>query len=181
MSETYSKYVTKSNLSPIITKINTRLDNRYTKSEVDSLVGGGGGSYTLPIASSSTLGGIKTSNDFNIDSNGVLSIANSATNVGLSQYKSNAITDISGNMVVDRNLINIIFAWEGEIEDTDTILTLPQSYRPSSTVYGFALCSGDDGAKVCVSVINTNGTLCVNPISTGNEFTTGFISITYAV
>ena len=41
---------------------------------VEIPVGGGSGSYTLPIASPTTLGGVKVGNGLAIDENGVLSL-----------------------------------------------------------------------------------------------------------
>lgn len=44
----------------------------------------GGGSYTLPVASASTLGGVKVGNGLAIDANGVLSL--NVTNGNLVSY-----------------------------------------------------------------------------------------------
>ena len=59
-------------LSPDSTKLIFLKVNGDTAKIVD-WTGGGGGSYTLPIASSSTLGGVKIGNNLTIDGSGKLS------------------------------------------------------------------------------------------------------------
>ena len=84
-------------------------DNNYTtadKNKLNSL-----SNYTLPLASTTTLGGIKSGGDITVDSNGVVTVNNSnytlpvATNNSLGGIKSGTdITiDTSGNVSVNNN------------------------------------------------------------------------------
>lgn len=63
--------------------------------------GGGGGSYTLPEATDTTLGGVIVGDNLAVDANGVVSLSLDA---GYSLLNSNADQTILGNKVVDGNL-----------------------------------------------------------------------------
>ena len=63
--------------------------------------GGGGGGYVLPIASASTLGGIKVGSGLSIDANGVLSATGGGGSGTVTDVKMNGTTHSPVNGVVD--------------------------------------------------------------------------------
>lgn len=91
-------------------------------SEFENDIGlNGGGSYTLPIATNTRLGGVKIGNNLSIDSNGVLSaITNGNSNVTI----SNTLDNYEGNTLNDKMtaMFNDINA---NHKNTPMIITLP--------------------------------------------------------
>ena len=81
----------------------------------------GDGSYILPIASKTTLGGVKIGNNLSIDSNGVLSaITNGNSNVTI----SNTLNNYEGNTLNDK-MIAMFNDINTNHKNTPMIITLP--------------------------------------------------------
>ena len=100
----------------------------YIKAGTEKLILEGfdlGDAYTLPIASSSTLGGIKVGSGLNIDSNGVLSASAQNYNLPI------ATSSILGGVTIGPN-INVN---NGEISITKDNVVAALGYTPTNTTY----------------------------------------------
>ena len=118
------------------------------------------GGYTLPTASSSTLGGVKIGSNLSISS-GVLSVNTGSSNTkGVLSVGSN-ITVSSGQISLTKN--NITSALGYTPPTTDTKYTLPTA---SSSTLG--------GVKIGSNISISNGTISV---PTGSTSTAGVLSV----
>lgn len=88
-----------------------------TKADADSRLeeikeistGGGGGSYVLPVAGASELGGIKVGNNLSIDADGILSA--SAGSSGLDFYGPIPQTAITGSDIINVTKVPVGMYW----------------------------------------------------------------------
>ena len=88
---------------------------------VPPISGGGDGSYILPIATRTTLGGVKIGNNLTIDSNGVLS---ATTNGNSNITISNTLDNYEGNTLNDK-MVAMFNDINTNHKNTPMIITLP--------------------------------------------------------
>jgi hypothetical protein len=106
--------------------------------------GGGGGSYTLPVASASTLGGIKVGSGLSIDSDGVLTGASTYTlptatasvlgGVRSSLDTGNVKVNADGTMTVNGGGANVINLDETLLYSGNDLVVADPSNRASYTL-----------------------------------------------
>lgn len=131
-------YATKTDLNSYVKSINNVKPD--SDGNVTISVGGGSGSYTLPTASSSTLGGVKIGSGLTINTNGVVSA--DVTSSTLTAYAKT--TDLSE------------VATSGSYNDLSDKPTIPSAYTlptASSTVLG--------GVKIGSNISVSNSTISV--------------------
>lgn len=89
---------------------------------INDIGSGGGSGYTLPIASSTTLGGVKIGANLSIDSNGVLSATNSGN--GSNITISNTLDNYSGATLSDK-MVAMFNDINTNHKNTPMVITLP--------------------------------------------------------
>lgn len=160
-----SGYITSSALSGYVKSVNGAVPD--SSGNVTISVGGGssggGSNYTLPTASSSTLGGVKIGSGLTINTNGVLSADVTAST--LSAYAKT--TDLSA------------VAKSGSYNDLSNKPTIPSAYTlpnaTSSTLGGVKVGSNISVSNGTISLAKSNVTsaLGYTPATTNNASFTG--------
>lgn len=159
-----SGYITSSALNGYVKSVNgTSPDSNGNVSISVSGGSGGGGNYTLPTASSSTLGGVKVGSGLTINTSGVLSADVTAST--LTAYAK--ITDLSA------------VAKTGSYNDLTNKPTIPAAYTlpnaTSSTLGGVKVGSNISVSNGTISIAKSNVTsaLGYTPATTNNASFTG--------
>lgn len=160
-----SGYITSSALSGYVKSVNgvTPDSNGNVSISVSGGGSSGGGNYTLPTASSSTLGGVKVGSGLTINTSGVLSADVTAST--LTAYAK--ITDLSA------------VAKTGSYNDLTNKPTIPSAYTlpnaTSSTLGGVKIGSNISVSNGTISVTKSNVTsaLGYTPATTNNASFTG--------
>lgn len=160
-----SGYITSSALSGYVKSVNGTAPDSSGNVTISVSGGGssGGGNYTLPTASSSTLGGVKVGSGLTINTSGVLSADVTAST--LTAYAK--ITDLSA------------VAKTGSYNDLTNKPTIPAAYTlpnaTSSTLGGVKVGSNISVSNGTISVTKSNVTsaLGYTPATTNNASFTG--------
>lgn len=159
-----SGYITNSALRGYVKSVNgVTPDNSGNVTISVSSGGGSGGNYTLPTASSSTLGGVKVGSGLTINTSGVLSADVTAST--LTAYAKT--TDLSA------------VAKSGSYNDLSNKPTIPSAYTlpnaTSSTLGGVKVGSNISVSNGTISVTKSNVTsaLGYTPATTNNASFTG--------
>ena len=160
-----SGYITSSALSGYVKSVNGTAPDSSGNVTISVSGGGssGGGNYTLPTASSSTLGGVKVGSGLTINTSGVLSADVTAST--LTAYAKT--TDLSA------------VAKTGSYNDLTNKPTIPAAYTlpnaTSSTLGGVKVGSNISVSNVTISVTKSNVTsaLGYTPATTNNASFTG--------
>ena len=160
-----SGYITSSALSGYVKSVNgvTPDSNGNVSISVSGGGSSGGGNYTLPTASSSTLGGVKVGSGLTINTSGVLSADVTAST--LTAYAK--ITDLSA------------VAKTGSYNDLTNKPTIPAAYTlpnaTSSTLGGVKVGSNISVSNGTISIAKSNVTsaLGYTPATTNNASFTG--------
>lgn len=160
-----SGYITSSALSGYVKSINGAAPDSSGNVTISVSGGGssGGGNYTLPTASSSTLGGVKIGSGLTINTNGVVSADVTAST--LTAYAKT--TDLSA------------VATSGSYNDLSNKPTIPSAYTlpnaTSSTLGGVKVGSNISVSDGTISVTKSNVTsaLGYTPATTNNASFTG--------
>ena len=159
-----SGYITSSALSGYVKSVNGAAPDSSGNVTISVSGGGsGGGSYTLPTASSSTLGGVKIGSGLTINNNGVVSA--DVTSSTLTAYAKT--TDLSA------------VATSGSYNDLSNKPTIPAAYTlpnaTSSTLGGVKVGSNISVSNGTISVTKSNVTsaLGYTPATTNNASFTG--------
>ena len=154
-------YATKKDLNSYVKSINNVKPD--SDGNVTISVGGGSGNYTLPTASSSTLGGVKIGSGLTINTSGVVSA--DVTSSTLTAYAKT--TDLSA------------VAKSGSYNDLSNKPTIPSAYTlpnaTSSTLGGVKVGSNINVSNGTISVTKSNVTsaLGYTPATTNNASFTG--------
>lgn len=160
-----SGYITSSALSGYVKSVNGAAPDSSGNVAISVSGGGssGGGNYTLPTASSSTLGGVKVGSGLTINTSGVLSADVTAST--LTAYAK--ITDLSA------------VAKTGSYNDLTNKPTIPAAYTlpnaTSSTLGGVKVGSNISVSNGTISIAKSNVTsaLGYTPATTNNASFTG--------
>lgn len=160
-----SGYITSSALSGYVKSVNGTAPDSSGNVTISVSGGGssGGGNYTLPTASSSTLGGVKVGSGLTINTSGVLSADVTAST--LTAYAK--ITDLS------------TVAKTGSYNDLTNKPTIPAAYTlpnaTSSTLGGVKVGSNISVSNGTISIAKSNVTsaLGYTPATTNNASFTG--------
>lgn len=160
-----SGYITNSALSGYVKSVNGTAPDSSGNVTISVSGGGssGGGNYTLPTASSSTLGGVKVGSGLTINTSGVLSADVTAST--LTAYAK--ITDLSA------------VAKTGSYNDLTNKPTIPAAYTlpnaTSSTLGGVKVGSNISVSNGTISIAKSNVTsaLGYTPATTNNASFTG--------
>lgn len=160
-----SGYITSSALSGYVKSVNGAAPDSSGNVTISVSGGGssGGGNYTLPTASSSTLGGVKIGSGLTINTNGVVSADVTAST--LTAYAKT--TDLSA------------VATSGSYNDLSNKPTIPSAYTlpnaTSSTLGGVKVGSNISVSDGTISVTKSNVTsaLGYTPSTTNNASFTG--------
>lgn len=160
-----SGYITSSALSGYVKSVNGAAPDSSGNVTISVSGGGssGGGNYTLPTASSSTLGGVKVGSGLTINTSGVLSADVTAST--LTAYAK--ITDLSA------------VAKTGSYNDLSNKPTIPSAYTlpnaTSSTLGGVKVGSNISVSSGTISVTKSNVTSALGyiPATTNNASFTG--------
>lgn len=160
-----SSYITSSALSGYVKSVNGAAPDSSGNVTISVSGGGssGGGNYTLPTASSSTLGGVKIGSGLTINTNGVVSADVTAST--LSTYAKT--TDLSA------------VAKSGSYNDLSNKPTIPAAYTlpnaTSSTLGGVKVGSNISVSDGTISLAKSNVTsaLGYTPATTNNVSFTG--------
>lgn len=160
-----SGYITSSALSGYVKSVNGTFPDSSGNVTISVSGGGssGGGSYTLPTASSSTLGGVKIGSGLTINTNGVVSA--DVTSSTLTAYAKT--TDLSA------------VAKSGNYNDLSNKPTIPAAYTlpnaTSSTLGGVKVGSNISVSSGTISLAKSNVTsaLGYTPATTNNASFTG--------
>ena len=160
-----SGYITSSALSGYVKSVNGTAPDSSGNVTISVSGGGssGGGNYTLPTASSSTLGGVKVGSGLTINTSGVLSADVTAST--LTAYAK--ITDLSA------------VAKTGSYNDLTNKPTIPAAYTlpnaTSSTLGGVKVGSNISVSNGTISIAKSNVTsaLGYTPATTNNASFTG--------
>lgn len=160
-----SGYITSSALSGYVKSVNGAAPDSSGNVTISVSGGGssGGGNYTLPTASSSTLGGVKIGSGLTINTNGVVSADVTAST--LTAYAKT--TDLSA------------VATSGSYNDLSNKPTIPSAYTlpnaTSSTLGGVKVGSNISVSDGTISVTKSNVTsaLGYTPATTNNASFTG--------
>lgn len=160
-----SGYITSSALNGYVKSVNGTYPDSNGNVSISVSGGGssGGGNYTLPTASSSTLGGVKVGSGLTINTSGVLSADVTAST--LSAYAKT--TDLSA------------VAKSGSYNDLSNKPTIPSAYTlpnaTSSTLGGVKVGSNISVSSGTISVTKSNVTsaLGYTPATTNNASFTG--------
>lgn len=160
-----SGYITSSALSGYVKSVNGAAPDRSGNVTISVSGGGssGGGNYTLPTASSSTLGGVKIGSGLTINTNGVVSADVTAST--LTAYAKT--TDLSA------------VATSGSYNDLSNKPTIPAAYTlpnaTSSTLGGVKVGSNISVSNGTISVTKSNVTsaLGYTPATNNNASFTG--------
>lgn len=160
-----SGYITSSALSGYVKSVNGAAPDSSGNVTISVSGGGssGGGNYTLPTASSSTLGGVKVGSGLTINTSGVLSADVTAST--LTAYAK--ITDLSA------------VAKTGSYNDLTNKPTIPAAYTlpnaTSSTLGGVKVGSNISVSNGTISIAKSNVTsaLGYTPATTNNASFTG--------
>lgn len=160
-----SGYITSSALNGYVKSVNGTYPDSNGNVSISVSGGGssGGGNYTLPTASSSTLGGVKVGSGLTINTSGVLSADVTAST--LSAYAKT--TDLSA------------VAKSGSYNDLSNKPTIPSAYTlpnaTSSTLGGVKVGSNISVSSGAISVTKSNVTsaLGYTPATTNNASFTG--------
>ena len=156
-----SGYITSSALSGYVKSVNGVVPD--SSGNVTISVGGGSGNYTLPTASSSTLGGVKIGSGLTINTSGVVSA--DVTSSTLTAYAKT--TDLSA------------VATSGSYNDLSNKPTIPSAYTlpnaTSSTLGGVKVGSNISVSNGIISLAKSNVTsaLGYTPATTNNASFTG--------
>lgn len=154
-------YATKTDLNSYVKSINNVKPD--SDGNVTISVGGGSGNYTLPTASSSTLGGVKIGSGLTINTSGVVSA--DVTSSTLTAYAKT--TDLSA------------VATSGSYNDLSNKPTIPSAYTlpnaTSSTLGGVKVGSNISVSNGIISLAKSNVTsaLGYTPATTNNASFTG--------
>lgn len=154
-------YATKTDLNSYVKSINNVKPD--SDGNVTISVGGGSGNYTLPTASSSTLGGVKIGSGLTINTSGVVSA--DVTSSTLMAYAKT--TDLSA------------VATSGSYNDLSNKPTIPSAYTlpnaTSSTLGGVKVGSNISVSNGIISLAKSNVTsaLGYTPATTNNASFTG--------
>lgn len=154
-------YATKTDLNSYVKSINNVKPD--SDGNVTISVGGGSGNYTLPTASSSTLGGVKIGSGLTINTSGVVSA--DVTSSTLTAYAKT--TDLSA------------VATSGSYNDLSNKPTIPSAYTlpnaTSSTLGGVKVGSNISVSNGIISLAKSNVTsaLGYTPPTTNNASFTG--------
>lgn len=160
-----SGYITSSALSGYVKSVNGAAPDSSGNVTISVSGGGssGGGNYTLPTASSSTLGGVKVGSGLTINTSGVLSADITAST--LTAYAK--ITDLSA------------VAKTGSYNDLTNKPTIPAAYTlpnaTSSTLGGVKVGSNISVSNGTISIAKSNVTSALGyiPATTNNASFTG--------
>lgn len=160
-----SGYITSSALNGYVKSVNGTYPDSNGNVSISVSGGGssGGGNYTLPTASSSTLGGVKVGSGLTINTSGVLSADVTAST--LTSYAK--ITDLSA------------VAKTGSYNDLTNKPTIPAAYMlpnaTSSTLGGVKVGSNISVSNGTISIAKSNVTsaLGYTPATTNNASFTG--------
>lgn len=160
-----SGYITSSALNGYVKSVNGTYPDSNGNVSISVSGGGssGGGNYTLPTASSSTLGGVKVGSGLTINTSGVLSADVTAST--LTEYAK--ITDLSA------------VAKTGSYNDLTNKPTIPAAYMlpnaTSSTLGGVKVGSNISVSNGTISIAKSNVTsaLGYTPATTNNASFTG--------
>ena len=139
-------------------------------------IGSGGGSYTLPIATASVLGGIKVGTNLSIDAGtGVLS----ATDTNTTYTAGNGLTlngsafNIGGTadrITVNADTVDIASTYVGQTSIT-TLGTITSGTWNGTQIANAYIATGIDGSKISGSIpgnaANVNGTVAIANGGTG--------------
>lgn len=156
-----SGYITSSALNGYVKSVNGTSPD--SNGNVTISVGGGSGNYTLPTASSSTLGGVKIGSGLTINTSGVVSA--DVTSSTLTAYAKT--TDLSA------------VATSGSYNDLSNKPTIPSAYTlpnaTSSTLGGVKVGSNISVSNGIISLAKSNVTsaLGYTPATTNNASFTG--------
>lgn len=156
-----SGYITSSALNGYVKSVNGTSPD--SNGNVTISVGGGSGNYTLPTASSSTLGGVKIGSGLTINTSGVVSA--DVTSSTLTAYAKT--TDLSA------------VATSGSYNDLSNKPTIPSAYTlpnaTSSTLGGVKIGSNISVSDGTISITKSNVTsaLGYTPATTNNASFTG--------
>lgn len=158
-----SGYITSSALSGYVKSVNGAAPDSSGNVTISVSGGGSGGNYTLPTASSSTLGGVKIGSGLTINTNGVVSA--DVTSSTLTAYAKT--TDLSA------------VAKSGSYNDLSNKPTIPAAYTlpnaTSSTLGGVKVGSNISVSNGTISLAKSNVTsaLGYTPATTNNASFTG--------
>ena len=162
----------------------------YTSSSIDVAdwqnaanwveIGSGGGSYTLPIATSNVLGGIKVGTNLSIDGNGILSATDTNTTytagsgLTLSTNEFN-VGGTTNRITVNADTVDISAAYVGQASIT-TLGTITSGTWNAGSISNDYITSVD-GAKVTGNIsgnaANVTGTVAISNGGTGATTDTG--------
>ena len=164
-----SGYITSSALNGYVKSVNGTYPDSNGNVSISVSGGGssGGGNYTLPTASSSTLGGVKVGSGLTINTSGVLSADVTAST--LTAYAK--ITDLSA------------VAKTGSYNDLTNKPTIPAAYMlpnaTSSTLGGVKVGSNISVSNGTISIAKSNVTsaLGYTPATTNNASFTGTTTV----
>lgn len=158
-----SGFITSSALSGYVKSVNGAAPDSSGNITISVSGGSSGGSYTLPTASSSTLGGVKIGSGLTINTNGVVSADVTAST--LTAYAK--ATDLSA------------VAKSGSYNDLSNKPTIPAAYTlpnaTSSTLGGVKIGSNISVSNGTISLAKSNVTSALGyiPVTTNNASFTG--------
>lgn len=158
-----SGFITSSALSGYVKSVNGAAPDSSGNVTISVSGGSSGGSYTLPTASSSTLGGVKIGSGLTINTNGVVSADVTAST--LTAYAK--ATDLSA------------VAKSGSYNDLSNKPTIPAAYTlpnaTSSTLGGVKIGSNISVSNGTISLAKSNVTSALGyiPVTTNNASFTG--------
>lgn len=122
--------------------------------------GSGGGSYTLPIASSSVLGGVKIGDGINVDSAGTISVSGGSSNVEPATNISSGIITVGDGLAVDENGVvsvgNQVMRFNSEYDEGEDSYSWSE-YTKNESSFDIAKITIED-----VEVSNTDGFVLIN-------------------
>ena len=170
MSNTQENYVNKANAAAIINKLETKIENRYTKDEVDSLVASSSSGHTIENASGTALtqrdtlqfkGGLSVSDD---STNEVTVVDDTVPEIEWSVW--NAMTPQEQEAIPNALILNAPDSGGGSSEDVQAIVNVYGSKNLLTYPY-YDTTKTDSGVTF---TDNGDGTVTVSGTSTGEYF-----------
>jgi len=140
-------------------------------------IGSGGGSYTLPIATASVLGGIKVGTNLSIDGTGVLSATDTNTTYSAGNGLTLNVNDFNVGGTTDRitvsaDAVDIASTYAGQASIT-TLGTITSGTWNGTQIANAYIATGIDGSKISGSIpgnaANVNGTVAITNGGTGSS------------